>query len=271
MVTGIAASYSHSQNGMTLPDMQAACTVASRLDEVIIFRSTGPWAKRWLERNYPSKNFHVKGKSSDWGPQAGLVPYDGTLSKVGYDPIKAEKGTKENEKGLHSGFAIKQHLALSLDILQDQVRRQEGDPPRTAIQTIKELQNGDFILIASRSGDQKQVAFRAMKAAGGLFEMYVYPEKAGLNLTKLTYEEAKQKVEVMRKLADGLANDPTGAAALGAYEEFVNISFEPKEHPAEAKEILDIYNKRIRGKFRGEAAAQLQLEMNRYQAVAGAK
>ena len=66
----------------------AACA-----DEVIIFRSTGPWSKRWLEKDHSSKNFHVKGKRSDWGPHAGLVPYDGIYSKVGYSPAKAAKGT----------------------------------------------------------------------------------------------------------------------------------------------------------------------------------
>lgn len=68
---------------MTKADMRACKQVADRHNEVIIFRSTGPWSKRWIEKGYPTKNFHVKGKSSDWGPQAGLVPYDGYFSKVG--------------------------------------------------------------------------------------------------------------------------------------------------------------------------------------------
>jgi hypothetical protein len=77
---------------------------------------------------------------------------------------------------------------------------------------------------------------------------------------------AKQKVDVVRKMADAVANDPTGAAGIGAYEEFVNIALEVKDHPNEAKEILEIYNKRIKGKLKGETAVQMQMEMNRYQA-----
>ncbi|HTO72389.1 MAG TPA: anthrax toxin-like adenylyl cyclase domain-containing protein, partial [Gemmatimonadales bacterium] len=113
IIVGLEPSFGHNQNGMTKRDMKACRTVASRLNEVIIFRSTGPWAKRWLKLGYPSKNFHVKGKSSDWGPQAGFVPYDGTYSKVGYDPKKAAEGTKQNDKGLHSGFAGKAQLVLT--------------------------------------------------------------------------------------------------------------------------------------------------------------
>jgi hypothetical protein len=208
MVIGLAGSFGNSQNGMTLSDMQACSTVATRLDEVIIFRSTGPWAKRWLERDYPSKNFHVKGKSSDWGPHAGLVPYEGTLSKVGYDGEKAAKGKKENDKGLHSGFAIKQVLLLTRDQIQEQLLRKEGE--RTAIQTAQELQNGDFILLANRSGDRKTVAFRAVKSAAGMYEILVYPEKAGLNLTKLTFEKADQPLEVMASAEVGGRKPMTG-------------------------------------------------------------
>jgi len=134
MIQGLEGSYSHSQNGMTRADMEATALVANRQGEVIIFRSTGPWAKRWLERGYPSKNFHVKGKSSDWGPHAGLVPYNGVYSKVGYDPDKAAKGTKANIEGLHSGFADKQTLVLSVDQIEEQISRPEGSPARTAIE-----------------------------------------------------------------------------------------------------------------------------------------
>ena len=65
--------------------------------------STGPWSKRWLDakpKPYPSKNFHVKGKSSDWGPQAGFVPYDGIYSKVGADTTKNTAGKKSRVKAV---------------------------------------------------------------------------------------------------------------------------------------------------------------------------
>src|SRR3954469_21317718 len=102
---GLAASMAHKENGMIQADMVAARDVADLLNEVIIFRSTGPWSRRWIQRKYPTKNFHVKGKSSDWGPQAGFVPYDGRLSKVGADPLKAAKGTKANQHGIDTHYA----------------------------------------------------------------------------------------------------------------------------------------------------------------------
>jgi hypothetical protein len=175
MINGLDASYTHGQNGMTRSDMIAAMEVADRLQEVIIFRSTGPWAKRWLNRNYPSKNFHVKGKSSDWGPQAGLVPYDGTWSKVGYDTAKAAAGTAKNDEGIHSGFAGKQVLILSLDQINEQLTVPEGNPPRTACEVKTPVPNSpDFLITARRSGDQKQVCFRAFSQGGSMFKIHVY-------------------------------------------------------------------------------------------------
>jgi len=176
MILGFGPSFDHNQNGMTRADMEATKRVADRLDEVIIFRSTGPWSKRWLNRGYPSKNFHVKGKSSDWGPHAGLVPYDGVYSKVGYDAGKAAKGTGENIKGLNSGFAGKTPLMLTREQIQEQLTVPEGQPKRTAMEAVHDVPNSrDKILIARRSGDQQLVAFRAVAQADGSFEIRLYP------------------------------------------------------------------------------------------------
>ena len=59
------ASYADAENGMIESDMSACLSVANNLDEVIIFRSTGPWSQRWIKQSYPTKNFHVKGKRPD--------------------------------------------------------------------------------------------------------------------------------------------------------------------------------------------------------------
>jgi len=58
---GLQASYGDAENGMVESDMRASLSVANSLDEVIIFRSTGPWSQRWIKQSYPTKNFHVKG------------------------------------------------------------------------------------------------------------------------------------------------------------------------------------------------------------------
>ncbi|SCM51908.1 anthrax toxin-like adenylyl cyclase domain-containing protein [Hafnia alvei] len=44
------------------------------------------------EKKYPTKNFHIKGKSSNWGPQAGLIPVDQRFSK-----LRIKKGVSDEE------------------------------------------------------------------------------------------------------------------------------------------------------------------------------
>ena len=67
-------SANHPDQGMTHADMQAVARVAAQRNEIIMFRDTGCWSRPFIEAGHPTKPFHVKGKSSDWGPHAGLVP-----------------------------------------------------------------------------------------------------------------------------------------------------------------------------------------------------
>ena len=222
MVTGIQGSFGHNQNGMTFSDMAASLTAADRLNEVIIFRSTGPWAKRWLKRGYPSKNFHVKGKSSDWGPHAGLVPYDGIWSKVGYNDKKAEKGTDANKDGLASGFAGKELLVLTMAQIDEQLNDPEGAPPRTAISGKYQAPGSkDLMLTCRRSGDQRQVVFRAKALGGDRFGIYVYKDAAATknnavsgNAIKLADSDKEGKLavplEVMTSREVGAGKPMTG-------------------------------------------------------------
>jgi hypothetical protein len=218
VITGLQSSYAHNQNGMLLDDMYATAGVANTLDEIVIFRSTGPWSKRWLEREYPSKNFHVKGKSSDWGPHAGLVPYDGVYSKVGADADKAAKGTKANDDGLKSRFASKTKLILTRALIDEQLTRPEGSPARTAIESkIAVPGSQDLLLIARRSGDQKQVAFRAFhRRDTDDFEIRVYAGFGGVSasphrLLDSDHTGAKAKdFEVMASSEVGAGKPMTG-------------------------------------------------------------
>ena len=197
VVVGLGASCDHPENGIVLKDMTACELVANQNNEVIIFRSTGPWAKRWIESGFPTKNFHVKGKSSDWGPQAGLVPYLGKYSKVGYSAEKAAKGTAANDHGLHTSTAGKIPLRLTLKQLQDQYHRPEGTPPRRAVKAAIDLPNGNKELYALRSGDQQLFKFLAVRGTDGLFT--IFPVGA-----------AEGPLEVMTSVEDGLDLPMTG-------------------------------------------------------------
>ena len=172
-IHGLKKSFDHEMNGMTESDMAACVRAATQLNEVIIFRTTGPWSLRWIERDYPTKNFHVKGKSSDWGPQAGFVPYLGQYSKVGGDTAKEDKGTAYNDHGLEGGYTSKTQLCLKLEELF--IQRDRISDGRTALtRMIKDDSSDDWMLDAKRSSDDKEFAFRAVKRNGNLYAISVY-------------------------------------------------------------------------------------------------
>jgi hypothetical protein len=205
---GLTESFTHPENGMIETDMRACVRVASELEEVIIFRSTGPWSRRWIQARYPTKNFHVKGKSSDWGPQAGFVPYLGIYSKVGADATKAKDGTAANDDGLKHHYADKTLLALTMDELQKQATDPEEQPPRRAIQTMEQVPDSkDYFLFALRSGDNKMFAFRAVWSGGKVYHIFVYPERFGTNPRRLAFE-APVPLECMTSSEVGAGNRP---------------------------------------------------------------
>jgi hypothetical protein len=203
-------SFQHVQNGMSRADMAATLVVANQLDEVIIFRSTGPWSKRWIERGYPTKNFHVKGKSSDWGPQAGFVPYNGLYSKVGGNPGKAKAGTEANDDGLKHSFASKVQLRMTYDELAAQLNVPEENPPRVAIHRhifVPDTKNVDYFLFARQSGDGKEFAFRATKVGPSLYDLFVYLERMGTDPKRIIHE-IPEPLEVMTSSEAGAGNKP---------------------------------------------------------------
>lgn len=199
MQIGLGASLGHPENGMPQGDMLACQRVADQLGEVIIFRSTGPWSRRWLSQTppYPSKNFHVKGKSSDWGPQAGFVPHLGEYSKVGHDPAKAAKGTAANNDGIASGFADRVPLNLSRAEIQMQATQPCEVPPRVAITEVRAIGGRDeLILVAYRSGDNTRFNFVAVPSGGGRFNIMVAQGSVAANQHVLADRIASGKLAI---------------------------------------------------------------------------
>jgi hypothetical protein len=179
IIVGLDPSYGHSRNGMILTDMFASQTVAQQLGEAIVFRSTGPWAKRWIERGHPTKNFHVKGKSSDWGPQAGFIPFDALYSKRPDTSGDVAARTKECNKSVHEGWARAVPLTLSRAELDMQLTRREGN--EVAIR--RQFPAGqDIILFAGPQGSADEYVFRARRTTdrGETYQIQVYNNQAAV-------------------------------------------------------------------------------------------
>ena len=86
----------------------------------------------------------------------------------------------------------------------------------------------------------------------------------GADQSKKTTEKelASKKLAAINNLADVLTRDTSGSEAFAALDEFRNTDFNAKTHPEDAQKILDVYDQRIKGKYQGEIAKQLDVEIN---------
>lgn len=82
-VTGFDAVRSQQKyHGFCADHIRRMIAFAAEKNVVIAFRPVNPLATSLIEDGYPTKGLEVKGKSAEWGPQAGFIPVDQSLSKA---------------------------------------------------------------------------------------------------------------------------------------------------------------------------------------------
>jgi pimeloyl-ACP methyl ester carboxylesterase len=69
-------------SGMVPSHAKQYLDAADRKDAFILVRPVNPASTRLLAANAAAKGMNVKGKSSNWGPQVGLIPVDQRYSKI---------------------------------------------------------------------------------------------------------------------------------------------------------------------------------------------
>lgn len=89
-------------------------TVARQNNQFILFRKVEKWATGLIKENFATKNLHVKGKSSTWGPQAGFICCDQGLSKLhGSDADTLSSFNQKIRESVAHGYAVEAPLVIS--------------------------------------------------------------------------------------------------------------------------------------------------------------
>ncbi len=136
------AAIDHPKQGMVPDHMKAFAAVAQKRNELIMVRPVSPWAKKMIEDGCPTKGFAVKAKSSNWGPQCGLIPADPAypfLSKVGKGPKQ-----QDNVKFIKYGLAHPEpttHLQISGARIDE--LKQINDPETGNFPIIRDVRSGE--------------------------------------------------------------------------------------------------------------------------------
>lgn len=78
-------------------------------------RPISPLATSLIEAGYPTKPLSIKGKSADWGPQAGFICVDQNFSKLVGQPERVEKYNALISKNIENGEAVGVPLVITND------------------------------------------------------------------------------------------------------------------------------------------------------------
>lgn len=74
---------------------QQLAYVADQEDIIIVMRPVNEHATPLIAANIATKDMHVKGKSSNWGPQRGYIPVEQRFSKLHFETTDREKQIKK--------------------------------------------------------------------------------------------------------------------------------------------------------------------------------
>ncbi len=104
----IRGPLSLNESGIAPSHLPAFQRVADDLDLWIMVRNVNKLCTSLIEHNYPTKGMSVHGKSSDWGPQAGLICVNQELSKYqGKSRVPALNVEVEHSLGSHGMGDVK--------------------------------------------------------------------------------------------------------------------------------------------------------------------
>ncbi|MGK0602903.1 anthrax toxin-like adenylyl cyclase domain-containing protein [Yokenella regensburgei] len=106
-----------SSNGVHLLYSDAFSRVAEKYNVVIGIRAPNPLGESLLREGYPSKNFHMKAKSSATGPTAGFITENPEYSKVA-----AEYELQNKQKKAIDAARAKGAKAVPLTISEDRIK-----------------------------------------------------------------------------------------------------------------------------------------------------
>lgn len=149
--------------------------LATKRGEVIIVRPVSEFAQQLIEEGHPTKSLHMKGKSSDWGPQAGFIPVDQSLSKI-TDPEKASyssgvvAGMLEKHQGMKPGQDGSPSQLVEATPLVLTPERMETLEKGGHIKLLRPNQDGSVLIEAARkSGSEIPQTFVAIPQQEGGF------------------------------------------------------------------------------------------------------
>ncbi|WP_222706119.1 CyaA/EF/ExoY family adenylyl cyclase toxin, partial [Morganella morganii] len=142
---------------------------------VISFRPVERAATGLIDAGYPTKSFHIKGKSANLGPMAGFIPVKQHLSKLGNKPGdntgKIDRMNKEIQQCIRGKYAEPGDLVISMQRIRELIEMNlvsECQPPLTDDNTGKTI----YTLSVSPGSPEPVTRYIAKQSGDDLYTIF---------------------------------------------------------------------------------------------------
>ncbi|WP_257283713.1 CyaA/EF/ExoY family adenylyl cyclase toxin [Endozoicomonas sp. SESOKO1] len=126
VITGLQRVAAHSLQGIPHDLLSRLKEAANNRGAALFTRPVEPVCRTLIDEGWPTKHFRIKGKSSNWGAQAGTIPVLQQYSKLALDNnSKIEKYSKLAEKCLKEVDRNGNQYAQSVPLRISQARVEE--------------------------------------------------------------------------------------------------------------------------------------------------
>lgn len=139
-MNGITGNEAIARSGLVPSHVENFKKVASEKETYILFRPVNKLSTSLIQKGAATKGMEVHGKSSNWGPMAGYIPFDQDLSKKYGNEGAVKKGNQDNEESIKEQHGSDQitKIILTLEperieelkkenIMKEETEKQEGN------------------------------------------------------------------------------------------------------------------------------------------------
>ncbi|AZE82976.1 Adenylate cyclase ExoY [Pseudomonas orientalis] len=170
------------QTGIVSSHLEPLQRIAAATNAIIGIRPVEFVATGLIEAGHPTKDFHIKGKSANWGPQAGLICTDQAFSKLERAREKVIDANAQVLKCVEQGHAVPIPLEISSH-------------------RLNELVDLGHIAELSATGEYGTLKLSARGPSGQLYTFQAHSASPADDSYRITYQG--KPLEVLAKHTEG--------------------------------------------------------------------
>ncbi|QLK87633.1 hypothetical protein E3U36_04785 [Arsenophonus endosymbiont of Aphis craccivora] len=141
------------KSGIPATHLKTLSNYAIQKNLIYGIRPISPYATSLIEAGYPTKPLMIKGKTADWGPQAGFICVDQNFSQLVGQSEQVQKYNALISKNIQNGEAIGVPLTITSDRINELIEL-------GCLESFRS--RGDRMILLARSPTGQEYQFEAI-------------------------------------------------------------------------------------------------------------